>query len=134
MPRRPKLANKHNPYQTFKIDDVEFTIGAEASNAINVAMQFKSRGEDAAERVSAKAYITTDAEGDNITASAPTGGAAIGTNGLAIPLIAGKAFQLVSNASGQVDLTITDTGTPTFYLAVVLPDGGLKVSDAITFV
>lgn len=44
-----------------------------------------------------------------------------------------KAFWLTSEADGDIDINITDTGTPTFYLAVVLPNGKLNVSSAITF-
>lgn len=44
-----------------------------------------------------------------------------------------KAFDLVSEADGDIDVLITDAGTPTFYLAVVLPNGTLNVSGAITF-
>jgi hypothetical protein len=34
---------------------------------------------------------------------------------------------------GDIDVTITDTGTPTMYLNLVLPDGSIATSGAITF-
>jgi len=43
------------------------------------------------------------------------------------------AFDLVSEADGDIDITFTETRGRTFYLACQLPDGSLKVSGAITF-
>lgn len=111
-----------------------FTIGSEAGNAINVAVQLTdSAGADLAVRGSVFAYLTTDANGDAIAGTAPSGGVAIGTDGLLIPLVAGKAFQLVSEADGDIDITITEAGTATWRLVLVMPDGRLAVSGAITF-
>ena len=109
-------------------------VGAEAGNAINVAIQLtNSAGADLAVRGAVRAYLSDDAAGDSIAATAPSGGAAIGTDGLAIPLVAGKAFALISEADGDIDLTITEAGADTWYLILVMPDGKLVVSDAITF-
>jgi hypothetical protein len=44
-----------------------------------------------------------------------------------------KAFTLVSEADGDIDVNILDTGTPTFYLILVMPDGSRVASGAITF-
>jgi hypothetical protein len=111
-----------------------FTIGAEAANAINVAVQLKdAAGVNLAVRGSVTAYLSDSATGADIAATAPDGGVAVGTEGLAIPLVADKAFQLVSNAAGVVDLDIGESGADTFYLVIVGENGGLTVSDAITF-
>jgi len=40
---------------------------------------------------------------------------------------------VISEADGDIDVDITDSGTPTMYLVLVLPNGKLAVSDAITF-
>lgn len=116
-----------------KVEDVAFTIGAEASNAINVAIQLKADGKDLDYRAAVWAYLSTDANGDNVTASAPSGGFAIGTDGVAIEAVADKLALLISEADGDIDITITESTAKTFYLVVVLPDGSLKVSNAITF-
>lgn len=113
-----------------------FVIGAEGGspNAINVAIQLKdSSGADLAVRGSVFAYLSDDANGDSIAASAPSGGVAIGTDGLAIPVVADKAFQLVSEADGDIDLDITEGGIDTWHLILIMPDGRLVASDAITF-
>lgn len=108
-------------------------VGAEAGNVINVAIQLKdSAGADLAVRGSVLAYISDDANGDSVAGTAPDT-VAIGTDGLAIPLIAGKAFLLVSEADGDIDIDITEDGADTWYLILKMPDGRLVASDAITF-
>jgi hypothetical protein len=116
--------------------DAAFTIGVEASNAINVAVQLKSDKSQAAITVrrQVRAYLSGVSTGATVVGSAPSGGAAIGTNGAIIASItANKVFDIVTDASGRFDLTLTETSTPTFYLVVVMPNGRLVISGAITF-
>ncbi len=116
------------------IDTAAFVVGAEAANVVNVGIQLKDpSGANLAVRGSVLAYLATEIHGDVVAAAAPSGGVAIGADGLAISVVAGKAFQLVSEANGHIDLNITEAGAATWYLAVVLPDGRLAVSGAITF-
>ena len=113
---------------------VGFTIGDEAADVINVALQLQDAdGADLAVRGCVMAYLSDDANGDSIAASAPSAGVAIGTDGLAIPVVANKAFRLVSESDGDIDLNIEEAGGATWYLIVVLPNGKLVASDAITF-
>lgn len=117
-----------------KLGTPAITVGAQAEDVINVAIQLKdSAGADLAVRGSILAYLSDDANGDSIAASAPSGGVDIGTDGVAIPLVDGKAFQLVSEADGDIDLDIEESGAATFYLVLVMPDGRLVASEAITF-
>lgn len=110
------------------------TVGEEAANKINVALQLKDvAGADLAVRGGVKAYLSDDANGDSIIATAPSGGIAIGTDGLAIPIVAGKYIDLVSESDGDIDIDITEEGAKTFYLIVVLPNGKLVASGAIAF-
>lgn len=118
-----------------KMGAPSFVIGAEAGNAINVAIQLKdSAGADLAVRGSVFAYLSDDANGDAIVATAPDGGWAIGTDGLLIPVVASKAAKLVSEADGDIDVTITHAaGAKTAYLILIMPDGKRVASGAITF-
>ena len=117
-----------------KLGTPAFVIGAEAANVINVGIQLKdSAGVDLAVRGAITAYLSDDANGDSIAATAPSGGVAIGTDEVSIPLIAGKAFQLVSEADGDIDIDITEAGIDTWYLILAMPDGRLIASTAITF-
>lgn len=114
--------------------DAVFTIGDEATNVINVAVQLNDADDAAVTGAhSVFAYLSDSATGADIAATAPSGGVANGTDGFAVPVVAGKAFQLVTDATGAIDIDIEEAGTDTFYLVVVLPSGALVVSGAITF-
>lgn len=113
-----------------------FTIGAEAANVINVAVQMidEMAGAEIGERFACPFYLSDDAAGDSITASAPDGGIAIGTDGLLIEWTANLAGLAVSEVDGDIDIDITHAaGAKTVYLVMVMPDGRLEVSGAITF-
>ncbi len=110
-----------------------FTIGTEAADVINVVIQLKNiDGQDMDERAGLSWYLSNDAEGDDL-ATVPTGGIAIGTDGLLVESITNSAGLVVSESDGDIDVNITDTGTPTFYFVLVNPNGKLVVSSAITF-
>lgn len=109
-------------------------VNAEGGNVINVAIQLEDAdGVDLAVRGSIQAYLSDDANGDSIAASAPDGNVAVGTDGLSMPMITDKFFQLVSEADGDIDLDIGESGTPTWYLILIMPNGFLIASEAITF-
>ena len=117
--------------------DVSFTIGAESGNTINVAVQIKQdrTGTAITSRRVLDVYFADANTGAAIIGTAPSGGAAIGTNGAILAsIVANKMYRIVSNASGQFDLTITEAGAKTLYMVVVMPNGRLVVSGAITFV
>jgi hypothetical protein len=113
-----------------------FTIGAEGGGGttINVGIQLNdANGSPTAMRTAVFAYLSDDANGDSIVSAAPSGGWAIGTDGLLIPVVAGKAAYLISEADGDIDVTITEAGAKTCYLVIVHASGKLSVSGAITF-
>jgi hypothetical protein len=112
-----------------------FTVGAEAANVITVTVQLTGpEGLPIAQRVAVRAYLSGVATGADIVGTAPTGGVAIGANGkILASMVTNKMLEVVTDAAGLVALALTDTGTPTFYLVVVLPDGTLAISGAITF-
>lgn len=110
------------------------TVGEEAADTINVGIQLKDiAGADLAVRGSVLAYLSDDANGDGITATAPSVGIDIGTDGLSIPIVADKCLQLVCESDGDIDLDIGEAAAGTWYLIVVLPNGKLVASAAITF-
>lgn len=110
------------------------TVGADAGTTAPVTIQLTDEdGNDLAVRGAVMAYISDDANGDSVAGTAPDG-VAIGTDGVAIPLVAGKCFLLISEADGDIDLTITENGADVWYLILVMPaTGKLVASDAITF-
>lgn len=122
----------HLPIQVLSAATI--TVGAEAANAINVAVQLLDQsGNEMVGRRNLIAYLSDDANGDSIAAAAADGHVAVGTDGLAVHLVTDKVFMVTSEADGDFDLTITESGADTWYLILVLPDGRLIASGAITF-
>lgn len=114
--------------------DAKITVGADAGTTVAVTVQFVDRenGSELAERVAVPWYLSADANGDAL-ASATSGGIAIGTDGLLIEWTANLAGLLISEADGDADVVLTEAGAGTWYLVLVMPDGMLVVSGAITF-
>ena len=115
---------------------VTYVIGAEASDVINVGIQLvDAAGTNVAELVAVNAYLSDDVTGIAISAAAPDVDAVIGTDGAFLVVhTADLAWLVQSEADGHIDIDINDTtGTPTWYMVVVLPNGTLAVSAAITF-
>lgn len=118
------------------VNGATFVIGDETADVINVAVQFTTSKDgtvkDVAERVHVPWYLSDDVAGDSIVVTAPSGGIAIGTDGLLVETIANKTGFAVSESDGDLDVDIEESGTDTFYLVLVMPDGSLVVSGAIT--
>ena len=112
------------------------TVGTEADNVVNVAVQLKDgHGNNIANQTLLKTWISDSATAGTVATTAPDGGCAIGTNGTIIRTItAGKDFEVLSSATGAFDLDVTESGTDTFYLYVANPaTGAISVSDALSF-
>ena len=115
--------------------DATITVGTEASNVINVTIQLKDyAGNDLAVANSIVAYLSSTATGLDRATTTVTTETAIGTDGSLGILLAKSMYLLISEADGDIDLNFTDTGTNSFYLVLVMPNGKLKVSAVITFV
>jgi hypothetical protein len=118
--------------------DATFTIGAEGGGGttINVAVVVKQ--DKAATAVSSRrvldVYLSDSSTGAGIIGTAPSSGGAIGTNGVILASVtANKYYKVLTTAAGLFDITFTEAGAKTFYLVVVMPNGRLVVSSAITF-
>lgn len=116
-----------------RVASVTFTVGTENTNAINVAIQLSSAAGDVTEAHALPFYLADDATGLTPSGTAPDGGIAIGADGALIEWTANLSGLAVSEADGDIDITLTESGADTWYLVLVLPTGKLAVSDAITF-
>ena len=119
-----------------RVGGVTFVIGTEGSNIINVGIQLEQPdGTDLDEVVCVRAFLSDASTGIGLTAGVPDGSVAIGTDGAIIETtLTDGSWLLQSEVDGDIDIDINDvTGTPTWYLVVILPDGTQVVSDAITF-
>lgn len=120
---------------TKSVGGATMTVGAEAANVINVAIQFHTEEGDS-EIAQANAipwYLSADSAGQTI-GTAHSSAPAIGTDGLLILDGGDSAVSglLICEADGDADIDFTDTGTGTVYLNLVMPNGTIVTSDAIT--
>lgn len=133
---RGKPAAKGNPWRSRNaIGEIAFAIGAETTNVIRVTATVKDGDAKArTARVALKAYLSGSATGAGVVGSAPTS-VAIGSKGNILnAAVAGKLFDINTDTSGVFDLDITlSSGAATYYLCVIMPDGSLAISGAITF-
>ncbi len=114
--------------------NADIVIGTEATNTINVAVQLQdSNGAALVESMSVMAFLSDAADGIDPTATAPDGHVAAGTNGGCIHLVTDKVFLLNTDAAGQLDMDLIESGAHTWYLVLVFPNGERVVSDEITF-
>jgi hypothetical protein len=109
------------------------TVGAETGgNTINVAIQLTDpTGANLAKSAALVAYLSDDAAGLSITATGPSTETAIGTDGDLGVLLTKKVYLFVSEADGSIDVDVVESGSATWYLVLVMPNGSLVVSDAI---
>ena len=108
------------------------TVGSEAGSTINVVIQLTDFfGKDLATAASLIAYYSADSGGQTAAADTSTE-TAIGTDGLLSILLAKRVWRLTCETDGDIDLDFVDTNTNTHYLVLVMPNGSLVISDAIT--
>lgn len=113
--------------------DASITVGAEDTNVRAITIQLKDiNGADINYAEMIEAYVLADVEGAAFVTTGGSTGIAIGTDGALLALVAKKAFVLISETDGDIDLTWTDTGTEAAYLALRLPNGRIIVSSALT--
>ena len=120
-------------FATYAPMQAAITTGADAGGSATLNIQLKdNNGDELTTRACIFAYLSDDANGDSVAGTAPDGGVAAGTDGVLIPVVAGKAFMLVSEADGDIDVVVTESATDTWYLVLVGPLGNLMaISDAI---
>lgn len=139
-----KIAQLENPYESAcAFTQAVLTVGAKAGNIINVAVTLKDEMvktlptlANGGGPVRLRAYLSDDVHGDNLTGTTPSGGVAIGTNGVILnQAVSGKTFDILvpSTTPGLFDLSITHASPHNFYLCVEVPGGKIFVSPIIAF-
>lgn len=112
-------------------NDCTFTVGAEGGNAITTAIQLLSGASELSEAGFVTVYLSSDAAGQTPVAAQTS--IACGTDGSVVgTLTAATTLLVVSEADGDIDIVVTDTGVYTRYLNVVFPNG-LRKAVAMTF-
>jgi hypothetical protein len=120
------------------IGNAVITVGAEVAHAVHSItcnIQLKDNfGADLAVVGVVQAYLSDDAAGKDVSTLVPTTDLAAGTDGALIVEVANKKYTLISEADGDIDVVLIKTdGADTCYLNIVLPNGKIVTSGAITF-
>jgi hypothetical protein len=122
-----------------QVASAEMTVGAEAGEAITVSVQFKNgAGDDMSAACAVMIYFAADDAGQTAASSANLSVAA-GTDGHVQEVVDSATqnnYLCTSEADGDLDVVVTDAsgGATTNYMVIVLPNGSLAISGAITFV
>lgn len=129
-----QLDPRDSPFRSNWVGLAAITLGAKISTTIIATVQLKDAlGNHLWGRGAVTAYLSDDAHGDSIVAAAPSGGWVISANGLLLPFVTNKAAEFISESTGLFDVAVTEAGSKTCYLILILPDGSLVASSAITF-
>lgn len=116
-----------------QVAGASITVSAENTNVRTIAIQLRdAQGRDITHRAAVQIAVLADANGDAFVATGGSTGIAVGTDGALLPVVAKKLFLAISEADGDIDLTWTDTGAEAAYLAVILPNGRMVISAALT--
>jgi len=117
------------------IGGVTYTIGSEVNGGtITVNCQFTdANGDDMATAGALMMYVSDVASGLDYATTPPDGGIDNGTDGDIIEFVANTAWLGISEADGDLDIVLQESGDKSFYLVAVLPDGSLDVSGEINF-
>ncbi len=121
------------------VGSASFAIGDETTNEIIVTCTLKDReGRPMQKQAAVAGYISSAADGSVV--QPPTSGLTIAGETLGIVMVNGATNTLGGNhfmvvceaATGIVEISITETGADTFYVVLIMPNGDLVVSDAVT--
>jgi hypothetical protein len=116
--------------------DCAITVGAEGASVADqraITVQLKDiDGNAIAYRELVELVVLLDANGSDFVATGGSTGIAIGANGKLLTMVTKKLFKAVSDATGLITLTWTDSGTEVAFLGVQLPNGRIVISAALT--
>ncbi len=117
-----------------RVHDADITVPDISSDTFAVTIQLKDyAGNNLKVPASVLCYVSSDSDGldpSDLTSDITT---TSDGDGAVIPILTKYAWQLISEADGSIDIDVTDSGSDTLYLVLVMPDGKLVVSDELEF-
>ena len=115
--------------------DATITVTDATTETPDVSIQLTDgAGNDLNESRAVFAYLAKDSAGATICADGTdTTEFVIKTDGLFVETLQDVAGFLVSEADGDIDVTITIADGKQAYLVLVMPDGRLKISDKMSY-
>lgn len=115
------------------VSQATYAIEAEGNNLITVTVQLQDvDSDDMTVPAAIPFYLSSDAAGLDPKA-APSAGIAVVTDGALIEWTANASGLAISEADGDLDIALGEAGAGTWYLVLLMPDGSLSISGAITF-
>lgn len=113
--------------------DATITVGPEIANVRAITIQLTdANGNNITAPEMVELDMLLDAAGSDWVATGGSTGIAIGASGKLLTIVAKKSFRAISNSSGVIALTYTDTGTEVGFLGLRLANGREIVSAALT--
>lgn len=121
----------NTPYTEDAVD-ATISVSAENTNVRTITIQMlDANGSNMDAVCRCDIEMLLNAAGDDFVATGGSTGIAA-TTGKVLALVAKKYFKAITNATGGLVLTWTDTGTEVAYLGLVLPNGRRIISSALT--
>jgi len=110
------------------------TAGAESSDMIAVTIQLEDAADEAVARRWTGEIWLSDSDFGDLATVAPDGGLAVTTGQqLGADVVTDKHLRVVSDSNGVVIVSVTDSGSPTFYVVAFAAGVDAPASVAITF-
>lgn len=112
--------------------DAVITVGAEVADVRAITVQLNDiDGQVLDHRQEINVALYVDSGGADFVVTGGSTGIAIGADGKLQTIIAKKRFVGITDATGKLTLTWTDTGTEAAFLGVKLPNGRRVISAAL---
>ncbi len=126
------------PVRSNHIADAEITVTQGAAGAFTCAVQLLGpNGEALTASAGVFAYISKNSDGSTIaTDQTDISSLAAGTDGLMVEAAGSSTAvsgHFISESDGDIDIVVTVLSGKTAYLVLVMPDGSLVISDAMTY-
>lgn len=117
-----------------RVCGASFNILEEVDDVITVSCQLTDAdGVTVSESYALPVFISDSISGLGLCDTTPSGGIEAVNGYIVGTLASGKSWLWQSEVNGTIELDITEVGSKTLYLVVMLPCGMKVVSDAITF-
>lgn len=110
--------------------DAVINVGANQAAGISVQLN-DNDGNAIAYRELVEVHVLLNASGSDWAATGGSTGIAIGANGKLLTVVSKKLFKAISDPTGLIKLTWTDTGAEAAYLGIKLPNGRVVISAAL---
>ena len=130
----PGLGTRSRPWGLSRIKTATFAVGADAPSTKVVTCTLRRNKRQRSGQCAVRCWLTQNTSTLAAAGAAPSGAVAISSKGVIVNSPTAKlVHNVVTNSSGEFDLSITEAGVATWYLCVEMPDGSVARSSAITF-